>query len=690
MSLPIKADTVTEVVIGPAVAVGDGFTPVTGLTVASADEAEIIKHGATTGTGLAGTLAAISGADGYYALDLSTGETDTEGRLVIVFNDDSLILPIRHEFIVYSANVYDSLFGAAGVDVLDVSTTQFNGGALPAPAVTGVPDVNVTHQGDGAIPAPAVTGVPDVNTTHIQDGLVPTPATAGIPDVNVAEWVDTPVTLSATSTKPEVDVNSISDDATAANNVEADYDGTGFARAASTIGTVTTNSDMRGTENAALASVLGALADAAADGDPSATETVMQYAKQIINTLEGAAGIPAFPAEGPPANGTSLAEVIRAMAVDVAGLNGDVMAGTDDAFLAANAPTNFSDLAVQVTTGEVTVGAMNAGVIASGVIAAAELTNIENEILDAPLSSHLALASIGQVLNGLGARTGAVADAGPLVGDFDVDGLTEATDDHFNGSVMTFTTGPNTGASRVITDYTGAGQNMVFAEPWVTLPVDNDEFVITNGAIMGTTLAQIVRLFITILNASTGQLDAGSLTAGTVDAAAIATDAIDDDAIATGAVASTAFAAGAINAAAIAANAIEAGKINTGAITAAKFAAGAIDAAALNADAVDKIRDGLLPTQNVAYSFDFLWVAASDHVTPVTAASTTSVTRSIDGGSFSAGGGTITETANGIYEYAASAGDMNGGRIVFRFVATGGTPGAPDDTFVEIVTGGGV
>ena len=84
-----------------------------------------------------------------------------------------------------------------------------------------------------------------------------------------------------------------------------------------------------------------------------------------------------------------------------------------------------------------------------------------------------------------------------------------------------------------------------------------------------------------------------------------------------------------------------------------------------------------------------MWVAASDHVTPVTGASTMSVTRSIDGSSFGAGTGTgPTEVANGIYQYDASAADMNGTLITFRFVATGGTPGAPDDAFVTIKTSG--
>lgn len=177
--LYLKADTATEVLIGPAVAVGDGFTPVTTLSVAGADEAHLIKHGATTGIALAGTLGVLSAVavDGYYALNLSTGETDTEGRLSIMINDDSLILPIRHEFMVVNANVYDSMFAAAGTLL-------------------------------------------QVDVTEIVTGAVPTPTTTGVPDVNVERWVDTLVTISPTTAKPETDAFSISDDAGASDNLE--------------------------------------------------------------------------------------------------------------------------------------------------------------------------------------------------------------------------------------------------------------------------------------------------------------------------------------------------------------------------------------------------------------------------------------------------------------------------------------
>lgn len=142
---------------------------------------------------------------------------------------------------------------------------------------------------------------------------------------------------------------------------------------------------------------------------------------------------------------------------------------------------------------------------------------------------------------------------------------------------------------------------------------------------------------------------------------------------------------------AMAANVLTAAAINAAALTAAKFATDAITATVLAQSAADKIRDAILPLQNAPLSnIEFLFVAASDHVTPVTGATGIAGSRSIDGGAFVAVSGSIAEVANGIYQFDAVAADMNGGIITFRFLATGGTPGAPDDTFLTIVTGAGV
>lgn len=136
----LKADVAVEVLVGPAVAVGDGFTPVTNLVGASADEYELIKYnGATALTSGAPTnaLAAITGADGYYSLELAIGDVDTEGPLWLVINDDSLILPIRHEFMVVNANVYDSLFAAAATDLLQVDVQEINATTVLGVGTTG-------------------------------------------------------------------------------------------------------------------------------------------------------------------------------------------------------------------------------------------------------------------------------------------------------------------------------------------------------------------------------------------------------------------------------------------------------------------------------------------------------------------------------------------------------------------------
>lgn len=138
-------------------------------------------------------------------------------------------------------------------------------------------------------------------------------------------------------------------------------------------------------------------------------------------------------------------------------------------------------------------------------------------------------------------------------------------------------------------------------------------------------------------------------------------------------------------------------EFNARTLLAASYFDPAADAVALVTDVTTKtgyalssagdqsIADLILPPTNTAFpNLNFLFVAASDHVTPVTSATGTAVTRSIDSGAFGAGTGTLAEVGNGIYQYDASAADMNGAMVTFRFTGTGGTPGAPDDAFVTV------
>ena len=92
-------------------------------------------------------------------------------------------------------------------------------------------------------------------------------------------WITNPDTTSEFIVEEALavaDVFSISHDPTAADNLELDYDGTGYDKSNSTIGTATANTDMRGTDSAALASVCteGRLAELDAANLPTVTDGI--------------------------------------------------------------------------------------------------------------------------------------------------------------------------------------------------------------------------------------------------------------------------------------------------------------------------------------------------------------------------------------------------------------------------------
>lgn len=135
MTQILRQSTEVIVRIGPAVAVGDGFTPVTTLDLSTADEAELLKANTTTTTSISGaTLAAITGCDGWYGLTLTTSLTDTVGCLDVMVNDDSLMLPIVARFQVVEEAVYDALYAASAVGPLLANS---NGSGLTEAGGTG-------------------------------------------------------------------------------------------------------------------------------------------------------------------------------------------------------------------------------------------------------------------------------------------------------------------------------------------------------------------------------------------------------------------------------------------------------------------------------------------------------------------------------------------------------------------------
>lgn len=215
--------------------------------------------------------------------------------------------------------------------------------------------------------------------------------------IDVGSWLGTAVTTSSTSAKPEVDMFSISDDATAANNAESDYDGTGYDKSNSTIGTCTTNTDMRGTDSAVTVLVSGTadsgttttMVDAArTEADTNywvghiirfTSGTISGQCRLITGFTPGTDTITFYPGTTQSV-GTNTYEILPFSWVKVQEMD-------DDTITAAAMADGCIDSAViandAIHSGTIATGAITAAKFASGAIDAAALaTDAVNEIAD--------------------------------------------------------------------------------------------------------------------------------------------------------------------------------------------------------------------------------------------------------------------------------------------------------------------
>lgn len=144
----LKQSTSVDVPIGPFLDEVDARTPETALTITQPD-IRLKKNGANWAQkNAAQTLS--HEENGFYEVTLDATDTGTLGLLrLAVF--ESGALPVWEDFMVVTANVYDSLFST---DVLDVSVTQVNGTAAPN-LVGGRFDASVGAMAAGVITAAA-------------------------------------------------------------------------------------------------------------------------------------------------------------------------------------------------------------------------------------------------------------------------------------------------------------------------------------------------------------------------------------------------------------------------------------------------------------------------------------------------------------------------------------------------------
>ena len=111
--LVLKQSTSIDIRMGPFVDATDGVTAETGVTLAGADQAEVLKANGAATAAMAGTFAAVTGANGWYDYTCAVGDVDTVGEVVFVVQDADVCLPVFVRAQVVEEAIYDALYGAS-------------------------------------------------------------------------------------------------------------------------------------------------------------------------------------------------------------------------------------------------------------------------------------------------------------------------------------------------------------------------------------------------------------------------------------------------------------------------------------------------------------------------------------------------------------------------------------------------
>lgn len=173
------------------------------VTGATSPDSEVSKDGGAFAD-CTNEATEIATSSGMYYLDLTSTEMNADTVAIIVKSGNGKTTPIV---------LYPQEAGDINVDV-----TYWNGTAVATPTTGGVPEVDITHIAGAA-----------VSTTTAQLGVnvvqISTDATAA----DNAELFFDGTGYAGGTTKLGVDVVAISGDSTAADNAEAMFDGAGYA-----------------------------------------------------------------------------------------------------------------------------------------------------------------------------------------------------------------------------------------------------------------------------------------------------------------------------------------------------------------------------------------------------------------------------------------------------------------------------
>jgi len=217
--LYLKQSTAATIKLGPFVDDSDGKTAETGLTISQAD-IRLSKNGgdiAQTNNSAGATHDEL----GYYNVPLDTTDTNTLGTLKVIVSKSGA-LPVFADFMVITAEAYDTLCGTDHFTVdlngtPSVNVVQISGDSTAADNLESYCDgttaqpVNVTQIGGTAQSATDLKDFADTGydpTTHKVQGVVLTDTCTTNTDMRGTDNAYTGTPPTATAIRQEIDANS--------------------------------------------------------------------------------------------------------------------------------------------------------------------------------------------------------------------------------------------------------------------------------------------------------------------------------------------------------------------------------------------------------------------------------------------------------------------------------------------------
>ena len=127
MAIILRQSTAVDVLIGPFVDSGDGYTSEGALSpsvlVSKNGQALAAKNDVTT---------PVVDSAGCYNCELDATDTDSVGSLVLIVEGSATALPVRHEFQVVEEAVYDQLYASSAAGPAGVTLSTISQGKPPA------------------------------------------------------------------------------------------------------------------------------------------------------------------------------------------------------------------------------------------------------------------------------------------------------------------------------------------------------------------------------------------------------------------------------------------------------------------------------------------------------------------------------------------------------------------------------